>query len=337
MKEVTIVGGGLTGLSLGIALRRARVPVILHEAGQYPRHRVCGEFINGVGEETLARLGIADLFSGVLLHEETNWFLGRECIYEGRLERPALGISRKRLDLELATRFQELGGQLHTGSRQKEEVAEGHVWAAGRKLERNSRWLGLKVHVRKLTDRRGLEMHLGRHGYAGLAPIEGGRVNVCGLFRNHRYGGRGLELLWNCLVANGLGDLAGRLRGADPDADSFLGVSAFSFGLQSGAENLLTLGDAESMIPPFTGNGMSMAFEAAEIAVDPLRRYAGGTVCWMGALRDIRGSLRKRFRRRLFTARVLHPLLLTRSGRSLLAGAARSGALPFRTLSRILR
>ena len=76
MKEVTIVGGGLTGLSLGIALRRARVPVILHEAGQYPRHRVCGEFINGVGEETLARLGIADLFSGVLRHEE--WRSGKE-------------------------------------------------------------------------------------------------------------------------------------------------------------------------------------------------------------------------------------------------------------------
>lgn len=337
MKEVTIVGGGLAGLSLGIALRRARVPVILHEAGQYPRHRVCGEFINGAGEETLTRLGITDLFSGVPLHEETCWFLGGERIYGGRLERPALGVSRRRLDLDLATRFQELGGQLHTGSRQKEEAREGCVWTAGRKMERSSRWLGLKVHVRKLTDQRGLEMHLGRHGYAGLAPVEDGRVNVCGLFPNRRYGGRGLELFWNCLAENGLESLSERLRGGDPDTGSFLGVSAFSFGLQAGARDLLTLGDAESMIPPFTGNGMSMAFEAAEIAVDPLRRYAGGTVCWMEVLRDIRGSLRKRFRRRLFTARVLHPLLLTKSGRFLLAGAARSGLLPFRTLSRILR
>ena len=131
--------------------------------------------------------------------------------------------------------------------------------------------------------------------------------------------------------------LVRRLRAGDPDTGSFLGVSAFSFGLQAGAEDLLTLGDAESMIPPFTGNGMSMAFEAAEIAMDPLKRYAGGAVCWVEVLRDIRGSLRKRFRRRLFTARFLHPLLLTKSGRGLLAGAARSGVLPFRTLSRILR
>ena len=32
MKEVTIAGGGLAGLSLGIALRGAGVPVTLHEA-----------------------------------------------------------------------------------------------------------------------------------------------------------------------------------------------------------------------------------------------------------------------------------------------------------------
>ncbi len=337
MKEVTIAGGGLAGLSLGIALRGAGVPVTLHEAGRYPRHRVCGEFINGVGEETLERLGIADVFSDVVRHEETHWFLGGKRIYEGRLERAALGVSRRRLDLILASRFEELGGQLHTGSRQRMEGAEGFVWAAGRRVERRSRWLGLKVHVRELSNRRGLEMHLGRHGYAGLAPVEDGRVNVCGLFLNQNYGGKGLDLLWNCLTDNGLHDLADRLREADPDEGSFLGVSAFSFGGQLGKENLLPLGDAESMIPPFTGNGMSMAFEAAEIAVGPLARYAGGRMCWPEVLSDVSGSLRRKFRRRLFTARVLHPLLLTRSGRGFLAGAARSGALPFRTLSRVLR
>ena len=337
MKEVIIVGGGLAGLSLGIALRRARVPVTLHEAGRYPRHRVCGEFINGVGEETLERLGIADVFSDVVRHEQTHWFICGKRIYEGRLERAALGVSRRRLDLVLASRFQELGGQLHTDSRQRKQRAEGYVWAAGRKVERKSRWLGLKVHVRKLAERRGLEMHLGRYGYAGLAPVEDGRVNVCGLFLNKNYGGRGVELLWNCLAENGLQDLAERLRDADPDTDSFLGVSAFSFGCQSGREDLLFLGDAESMIPPFTGNGMSMALEAAEIAAGPLACYAGGAMCWPEVLSSVSGSLRQKFRRRLFTARVLHPLLLKKSGRSFLAGAARSGVLPFRTLSRILR
>jgi 2-polyprenyl-6-methoxyphenol hydroxylase-like FAD-dependent oxidoreductase len=44
-KPITIVGGGLAGLTLGIGLRRRGVPTTLWEAGHYPRHRVCGEFI----------------------------------------------------------------------------------------------------------------------------------------------------------------------------------------------------------------------------------------------------------------------------------------------------
>ena len=45
-QPVTIIGGGLAGLTLGIGLRQRNVPVTIREAGQYPRHRVCGEFIS---------------------------------------------------------------------------------------------------------------------------------------------------------------------------------------------------------------------------------------------------------------------------------------------------
>ena len=47
VKPITIVGGGLAGLTLGIGLRQCGVAVTVHEAGHYPRHRVCGEFISG--------------------------------------------------------------------------------------------------------------------------------------------------------------------------------------------------------------------------------------------------------------------------------------------------
>jgi len=60
-KPITIAGGGLAGLTLGIGLRQRGVPVTLQEGGRYPRHRVCGEFISGRGQETLARFGLRDL------------------------------------------------------------------------------------------------------------------------------------------------------------------------------------------------------------------------------------------------------------------------------------
>ena len=59
-EPIIIVGGGLAGLTLGIGLRRRNVPVTVWEAGQYPRHRVCGEFISGRGPASLGRIGLLD-------------------------------------------------------------------------------------------------------------------------------------------------------------------------------------------------------------------------------------------------------------------------------------
>ena len=57
--------------------------------------------------------------------------------------------------------------------------------------------------------------------------------------------------------------------------ESLLGVSAFRLGHQAPADEgeQLRLGDAFSMIPPFTGNGMTMAFQSAQIALQPLIDY----------------------------------------------------------------
>ena len=61
MKPITIIGGGLAGVSLGIILRQRDVPTTLIEAGRYPRHRVCGEFISGAGGDVLRTLGLDEL------------------------------------------------------------------------------------------------------------------------------------------------------------------------------------------------------------------------------------------------------------------------------------
>jgi 2-polyprenyl-6-methoxyphenol hydroxylase-like FAD-dependent oxidoreductase len=117
---ITIVGGGLAGLSLGIALRRRGVPINLHEAGVYPRHRVCGEFISGVSQCTFDSLGIGDLFDDAKEHRSTAWFFRDRRILSTQLP-GGLGISRFALDERLSRKFRELGGLLceRSGERPK--------------------------------------------------------------------------------------------------------------------------------------------------------------------------------------------------------------------------
>ena len=57
-RRITIVGGGLAGLTLGILLRREGIEATVIEAGKYPRHRVCGEFISGHGRRILNELSL---------------------------------------------------------------------------------------------------------------------------------------------------------------------------------------------------------------------------------------------------------------------------------------
>ena len=73
-REITIAGGGLAGLSLAVGLRQHEVPVVVLEAGNYPRHRVCGEFISGVTAETLTALGIAGAFEDARHQRSLDWY-----------------------------------------------------------------------------------------------------------------------------------------------------------------------------------------------------------------------------------------------------------------------
>ena len=333
---ITIVGGGLAGLSLGIALRKKGVPVSLHEAGIYPRHRVCGEFISGVSGGTFDSLGIGDLFDDAKRHRSTAWFLRSQRIFSAQL--PAgLGISRFTLDERLSRRFQELGGLLCERSRRRPEGEDGLVWCAGRMAARG-RWIGLKCHVLGLELRADLEMHLASNGYVGLARVEQERVNVCGLFRlDSQLSGKGVETLGRYLSVGGLDDLSRRIFGARVDEESFLGAAGFRLGWQEPRDGIMALGDACGMIPPFTGNGMSMAFESAQIAADPLRAWHAGRRTWAETFERLRTELRRRFARRMFWGRAMHPFLTTEAGQTFFTLVSRSGLLPFESCFHALR
>ena len=111
-KPITIIGGGLAGLTLGIGLRQREIPVMIQEAGSYPRHRVCGEFISGGGQTVLERLGLLEhLQKAGAIYARTVMFICDAAQSPVRpLAAPALCLSRYKMDALLAERFQQLGG-----------------------------------------------------------------------------------------------------------------------------------------------------------------------------------------------------------------------------------
>ena len=322
LKKITIVGGGLAGLTVGIGLRQHGLPVTLFEAGRLPRHRVCGEFISGRGQQTLERLGLRELFdrAGAGQAETAAFYSTRFRGPARRLPTPALCLPRFKMDALLARRFAELGGELRENSRWREAgFGEGVVRATGRKaqpVERGVRWCGLKVHARRVALEADLEMHLGADGYVGLCRLDDGKVNVCGLFRRAVASATDERVRWQELLQGVEGSPLGEhMAEAEFDLDSFCAVAGLSLAPHRAlGRNECVLGDALTMIPPITGNGMSMAYEAAETAIEPLAAYSQGAMGWSEAQRSLAGQLDRNFASRLAWARAFqrlafHPVL----------------------------
>jgi menaquinone-9 beta-reductase len=336
-RPVEIIGGGLAGLSLGLALRRENIPVTILEAGTYPRHRVCGEFITGLAPTTIARLGLAPFLADARLHREVTWFLREQPLRHQTLPEPAFALSRHALDQRLATAFTVAGGILHTHTRADLTAApDGRIFATGRRPARPE-WIGLKCHAIALPLVSELELHLGENAYIGLCAVENGRVNISGLFRQRPdlpNLARETALV-TYLRATGLNTLADRLASASIDPDSYSAIAGLGFSQPSKRTDRLVIGDTYAMIPPFTGHGMAMAFQSAETALDPLLTWSRGEATWPATLHIVQQRLRTLFRVRLASASALHPFLFRPSRQRLLATASRLRLLPMEPLYRI--
>jgi len=305
MKPLKIIGGGLAGLSLGIKLRQAGVPVTVMEAGQYPRHRVCGEFLSGHGRELLQELGVYEpaMQAGALEAKTTRFYLGDQVSPLLELPSPAFCFSRYRLDELMARIFVELGGDLQTGVRYQGEYGEGVIRATGRQVQTEVegwRWIGLKAHARNVSLDADLEMHLMPDGYVGLCRIEGGEVNVCGLFRT-KEPQPNLRNTWRNLLSGQINSTLSKKCSQDCFIEeSFCVVAAlpiqqYMLGKLPG----IGVGDSMAMIPPVTGNGMSLAIESALNVASALINYSAERITWQTAEALARQSYNKQYGARL--------------------------------------
>ena len=322
MRPVTIIGGGLAGLTLGIVLRQENVPVTLWEAARYPRHKVCGEFISGRGQDILSARGLLPLFlsAGARDAVDACFFSPNRQSKILRLPQPALCLSRFVTDKLLSDEFLRLGGELKQGSRWKDDFrGEGVVRATGRQVQnsvRGWRWFGLKIHARNVPMAADLEVHFFPYGYIGLCRLRDA-VNVCGLLRS-RSGTPHLQQEWRSWLLGGNDSfLRSRFANAEFDQSSFSVVAGL--GLEPRVaipRDECCIGDALTMIAPVTGNGMSMAIEAAELSVAPLRDFSRGKIGWSDARKIISRNCARQFTSRLRWASVLQGAFFSKFTRS---------------------
>jgi 2-polyprenyl-6-methoxyphenol hydroxylase-like FAD-dependent oxidoreductase len=161
-------------------------------------------------------------------------------------------------------------------------------------------------------------MHLAHNGYVGLTRLPENEVDVCGLFRRSVNGkaARGKQTPSNstnlphgwqiAFDENPPTELCNRLAKASIDQPSACSVGGLSLRPQRAADlSELCIGDALTMTPPVTGNGMSMAFESAELAIEPLVSYSQGKLDWPQAHQAVAQACDRAFARRLAWARAL--------------------------------
>ncbi len=204
-----------------------------------------------------------------------------------------------------------------------------------------NRLVGFKAHLENAQLEKGrCEIYFFRGGYGGLSRVENNLANHCFLVKAElvkKYIGQTNLLVEEVIFENKRARET--MRDAKPVID-WLAVSVDGFGLKdlNPAENLFAVGDAAAFIDPFTGSGMLMALEGAEILARSLieNRFSGSETAENYEL-----NFRRKFQKRLrvcsllrraafmpnLAKTIISALSLSRSAREMLARSTRAAGV----------
>jgi len=117
--DAIVVGAGISGACAAIALAQRGCKTLLLEAGTFPRHKVCGEFLSPESKSVFHRLQVLDAIVAAGAHDVTQ---ARILARDGRametdLTGTALSISRFVLDNLLVEAAQNAGVKVLCGAR----------------------------------------------------------------------------------------------------------------------------------------------------------------------------------------------------------------------------
>lgn len=331
--DILIVGGGLAGLVSAIHLSKAGLSVILVEKNEYPKHKVCGEFISN---EVLPYLQYLDIDPLTIGAKKINRFLlstTRGKTVEAKLPMGGFGISRYTLDHFLYQKAIENNCEVIqdavadiffsndwfrvTTKEGRDFTARIVIGAYGKrsnldvKLDREfiknkSPFIGVKTHLKGDFPEDLVALHNFKGGYCGISQVENGNLNVCFLANYKTFQQYKNIETYKQEVLYKNRHLKSVFENSIPVFEQPLTISQISFSNKSCVENhVLMCGDAAGMIHPLCGNGMAMAIHSAKIASELLIHYFNKEINRQELETAYTQQWRKEFKNRITTGRVL--------------------------------
>lgn len=289
--DLVVVGAGSAGSAAAISAARLGATVALLESGQFPRHKVCGEFVSAESLDVLRDLvcftpAAADTLAAAPVIDQVRLLLaGREI--QAPIVPPALSIPRYDLDMLLWQAAQQAGiqaccrcevrningrGPFQIETSGGELHSKSVIVASGRwsrftprtPIQDGPKWIGVKAHFREHQPPRSTDLYFFRHGYCGVQPVAADMVNACAMVRSDR--AKSLEEVFALDPF-----LAARRRNWQPLMEEVTTAPLIYRTPGPVQGNLIFVGDAAAFIDPFVGDGISIALRTGCLAVHELR------------------------------------------------------------------
>ena len=302
--DAIIIGGGLAGLCNAIHLSKFGKKVLLIEKNEYPKHKVCGEYISNEVLPYLEYLGINPFDFGAVKIDNFQISTTKSKLISTKLPLGGFGISRFTLDHQLAKKaiknrvlflkdsvinidFNEDVFTIETKENNsfQSKVAVG---AFGKRslldvkmerdfIQKKSSYLAVKIHVNGNFPKDLVALHNFKGGYCGISKVENDAINLCYItnysaFKKYKNIDNFQE---NVVFKNTF--LKEIFKKSKPVFEQPLTISQISFERKKPVENhIIMCGDAAGMIHPLCGNGMCMAIQSAQIASKLMLNYLNG-------------------------------------------------------------
>jgi len=299
--DVVIIGGGLAGLCNAIHLSKFGKKVLLIEKNNYPKHKVCGEYISNEVLPYLDFLDVNPFDFGAIKIDEFQLSTTNNKLISAKLPLGGFGISRFTLDEVLAKKAIENGVLILQDTvvntnfkkdiffiytKENQQVTSKIVIGAFGKrslldvkmerdfIQKKSPYLGVKIHVKGIFPSNLVALHNFKGGYCGVSNVENNTINLCYItnFSSFKEYKNIEDFLENVVFKNRF--LKEIFQKSTPLFEQPLSISQISFETKKPVENhIIMCGDAAGMIHPLCGNGMSMAIQSAQIASKLILNY----------------------------------------------------------------